>query len=47
VYNGPTLSAGNTIHGPAVIEEPTTTVLIPPSFRCIVDGYGNYVLERE
>jgi len=47
VYDGPALMAGNTIQGPAVIEEPTTTVLIPRRFVCTVDAYGNYVLERE
>lgn len=47
IYDGPSLLAGNAIQGPAVIEEPTTTVLIPPRFKCTVDGYGNYVLERE
>jgi N-methylhydantoinase A len=47
VYDGPSLLAGNVVKGPAIIEEPTTTVLIPPHFKCSVDGYGNYVLEKE
>lgn len=27
--------------GPAVIMEPTSTLFIPPGFKCIVDNYGN------
>lgn len=47
VYDGEKLLAGNVIAGPAIIEEPTTTVVIPASFRCTVDGYKNYVLRTQ
>jgi N-methylhydantoinase A len=32
--------------GPAIIEEPTTTVLIPGAFAAGVDDLGNLILER-
>ena len=38
--------AGNVITGPAIIEETTTTVVIPAAFVCSVDKYKNYVLTR-
>ncbi|MEM2144401.1 MAG: hypothetical protein QW279_03500 [Candidatus Jordarchaeaceae archaeon] len=46
VYDAMKLKFGNVIEGYAIIEEPTTTVVIPASFRCCVDKYGNYILER-
>ena len=42
-YNGEKLEWQNVILGPAVIEERTTTVVIPPDARIEVDKYGNYV----
>lgn len=44
VYDGAKLLAGNRIEGPAIIEEVTTTVVVPPLFDCDVDRYRNYVL---
>jgi N-methylhydantoinase A len=38
--------AGNVITGPAIIEETTTTVVIPAAYVCSVDKYKNYVLTR-
>jgi N-methylhydantoinase A len=46
VYDGSRLLAGNIIPGPAVIEEPTTTVVVPKSFHCAVDSFKNYLLTR-
>lgn len=47
VYAGDKLRAGNRIQGPAIIEEATTTVVIPESFSCSVDHWKNYVLRRQ
>lgn len=33
------------IKGPAVIELPTTTVLIPPESTCVVNEVGDYLLK--
>ena len=47
VYDGEKLLAGNKVPGPAIIEETTTTVVVPESFECAVDGFKNYVLTRQ
>jgi N-methylhydantoinase A len=46
IYDGEKVLAGNIITGPAVIEETTTTVVIPETYVCSVDRYKNYVLTR-
>ena len=42
-----TLGAGDTVTGPAVIEEYGATVPLHPGFTATVDGYGNLVVERK
>ena len=44
VYDGERLQANNRIEGPAIIEETTTTVVIPASFACAVDSANIYML---
>ncbi len=46
VYDGEKMLAHNVISGPAIIEETTTTVVIPEAYVCSVDKYKNYVLTR-
>ena len=46
VYDGTKLACGHKIPGPAIIEEPATTVVIPVSYDCAVDGVKNYILSR-
>ncbi|MBI2089791.1 MAG: hypothetical protein HYT78_13795 [Deltaproteobacteria bacterium] len=46
VYDGERVRAGNVIQGPAILEEKTTTVVVPPSFQCRVDGFKNYLLQK-
>jgi N-methylhydantoinase A len=40
----PALAAGTEIVGPAVIEEPNSTTLLPPGDRAIIDAHGNIVI---
>lgn len=47
IYDGPRLKAGVNIQGHAIIEEPTTTIVIPPGFNCNIDKYGNYIITRK
>jgi N-methylhydantoinase A len=47
IYDGEKLLAGNAIAGPAVIEETTTTVVIPAGYRCGVDRLKTYTLNRQ
>jgi len=44
VYDGDRVRAGNVVEGPAIIEERTTTVVVPPSFDCAVDRFKSDVL---
>jgi N-methylhydantoinase A len=46
IYDGGRLRAGNRIPGPAIIEEPTTTVVVPGSFVATVDARRSYHLNR-
>jgi N-methylhydantoinase A len=45
IYAGPTLPAGARILGPAIIEEPTTTVVVPPYAGLRVTDHGNFLVE--
>lgn len=46
VYDGTRLLAGARFPGPAIIEETTTTVVVPVKFVCAVDQWKNYLLTR-
>ena len=43
-YDGGKMGYGNRLKGPAVIEEPTTTIVIPPHWQAQCDEYGNYLI---
>jgi N-methylhydantoinase A len=45
VYDYERLGVGALVKGPAVIELPFTTTLVPPDYRVTVDAYKNLVLE--
>ena len=45
VYDYEGLGAGARLKGPAVIELPFTTALVPPGFHLTVDNYRNLVME--
>jgi len=47
VYDRLALPAGCVIRGPAVLEQPDTTILIEPGLKGRVDAYGNIILSRE
>ena len=42
VYRGDDLGPGATIAGPTIVEEATTTVLVPEDATAVVDALGNY-----
>jgi len=46
VYDGERIRAGNVIRGPAIIEEQTTTVVVPPAFECSADRFKSYILRK-
>jgi N-methylhydantoinase A len=46
VYDRAALKVGDTLHGPAIIEQDDTTTLLTPGWHCRVDALGNLSLER-
>jgi N-methylhydantoinase A len=44
-YEGGSLAAGTRITGPAVVREPTTTVVVYPDSEVTVTPLGNYLLD--
>lgn len=47
VYDGTTLVSGQTLRGPAIVEEATTTVVVGSGDRLTVDRAGNYEITFE
>ena len=45
IYDGSCLEPGMRLQGPAVIQEPAVTLVVPPGERVRVDDYGNYHVE--
>jgi N-methylhydantoinase A len=45
VYAAAELGVGATLEGPAIIEHPLTTVLVPEEWHLEVDRFGNYGME--
>jgi N-methylhydantoinase A len=46
VWDGPRLVPGQAVLGPAIIEEPFTTIVVYPGQRASIDAYGNCVIAR-
>lgn len=44
VYDGLVLQNGHTIRGPAIISQPTTTIVVPADFDLKCDEYGNFLM---
>lgn len=44
IYDGTLLRTGNVVTGPAIIEQPGTTIVVPPLAQANVDEYGNNVI---
>lgn len=42
VYAGPSLRAGHTVRGPAIIAEAFTTIVLHPGDTAVLDPHGNY-----
>jgi N-methylhydantoinase A len=42
LYHGPRVRVGHKIHGPAIIEEPFTTIVVHPKQTATLDRFGNY-----
>jgi N-methylhydantoinase A len=46
-YDGASLPVGARVDGPAIIREPTTTIVVYPGSAAMVTPLGNYVLELD
>lgn len=46
-YRGATLSPGEHISGPAIIDQPTTTIVVPPKWDARLDDRSNIYLVRK
>lgn len=44
VFDGLKLEPGNRVEGPAIVVQPTTTIVIPPDFALRCDEYRNYLM---
>jgi N-methylhydantoinase A len=42
IYNGSAMRVGHKVRGPAIIEEPFTTIVLHPDQQATLDRYGNY-----
>ena len=47
VYRGDKLLYGARIEGPAIVQEPTSTLVVFPGSRVTVSRWGNYLIEVE
>jgi N-methylhydantoinase A len=45
IYRGETLEPGAQVAGPAIIEEPTTTIVVYPGMRASLSAAGDYILD--
>ncbi len=46
VYDGALFGAGAKVAGPAIIEEVTTTIVIEPGWKAVLDASGSYLITR-
>lgn len=44
IYDGQSLAVGHAVDGPAVIELPHTTLVVPPDYRAVIDEFGDCVI---
>lgn len=47
VYDGARMGYGNVVSGPAIVEEPTTTLVVTPEYSLYIDKFNNYVMYRK
>jgi N-methylhydantoinase A len=47
VYDGLALVHGNAVSGPAIVEQPTTTIVVPGDFDLRCDAFDNYLVHQK
>ena len=44
VYDGLRMGHGHSVSGPCIIEQPTTTIIVPNEYALSCDEYNNYLM---
>ncbi len=44
VYDGLKLHNGHQVKGPAIVQQPTTTIIVPPDYDLKCDEFDNYLM---
>ena len=47
IYDVGRLEHGNVIPGPALLEQATSTTVVPPDWKVVCDAFGNFELKRK
>jgi N-methylhydantoinase A len=47
VFDGLSLHNGHHVKGPAIVQQPTTTIIVPTDFDLKVDEFNNYLMYRK
>ena len=47
IYDRDLLKAGNVVNGPAIIEEMSSTIVVPPGHTAVTDKYLNLMISYE
>ena len=47
VYDALKMTAGNAVQGPAIVVQPTTTMVVPPDYELLCDEYNNYLIFKK
>jgi N-methylhydantoinase A len=47
VYDGLKMQNGHKVAGPAIVQQPTTTIIVPTDFDLKVDEFNNYLMYRK
>lgn len=46
IYDGLALRHGNVVQGPAIVEQPTTTIVVPGDYVLTCDSRDNYIMHK-
>ena len=46
IVSRPDLRPGDRLAGPAIVEQPDTTIVLPPSWQAVADKAGNLLVTR-
>lgn len=47
IYDGMKLTYGHQIDGPAIITQPTTTIVVPPDYQLVCDEFNNFLMHKK